>query len=91
MAAHVHFYDLHFHMLMKLHHVSGMIHATVGELRDVHEAVLMDADVYESSEVCDVCDDARKNHSWGEVLDFVDAAVEAELLKLLSGVTTGLL
>ena len=91
MAAEVYFKDLHLDVLVELHHVGGMVHPTVGKLGDVHEAVLMDTDVYESSEVRDVRDDAGKNHSWGKILDFVDAAVEAELLKLLSRVTARLL
>ena len=91
MTAEVYLEDFHLNVLVQLHYISGMGNAAVSQLRDMHEAVLVDTDVHESTEVGDVRDDAGQNHAGSKVLDVVDAAVEAELFKLLSWVTAGFL
>ena len=41
----------------------------VGQLADMHEAVLMYADVYKRAEIGDIGDDSGKRHPWLQVLD----------------------
>ena len=58
MAAVVYFEHLDCDVLVELDDVGGVGDAAIGHLRDVDEAVLMDADVDESTEVGDVRHDA---------------------------------
>ena len=60
-------------MLVELDHVGGVGDASRGHLRDVDEAVLMDADVDEGTEIGDVGDDAGQFHPLDEVVDGIDA------------------
>ena len=58
---------------LTLHDVAGLddlariLHEPVGELRDVHEAVLVHADVDERAEVRDVGDHAFEHHAGLEI------------------------
>ena len=69
-----------------MHHVGRRSHVAVGQLRDVHQPVLFDADVDESPEGRDVGDDARQKHSLAQVADRVHVGVECEDLQLLAWV-----
>jgi hypothetical protein len=60
-----------------------------GELGDVDEAVLVDADVDEGAEVGDVGDDAFEGHVVFEVGDGEDVVAEGEGVELLAGVAAG--
>ena len=53
--------------LMDLHHIRSLFHEAVGELTDMHQAVLMHADVHECPEGGDVGDDARQRHAGLEI------------------------
>ena len=68
------------HMLMQLHYVERMCNAAVGHLGDMHQSVLMDADIHEGTEVGDVRDDAWQHHSLHKVVDGGDILVELKLL-----------
>ena len=58
----------------------------VGQLTDMHEAVLVHADIDKRAEGRDIGDNARQLHADFEVFDGVDAFGEAEDFKLLSRV-----
>ena len=45
-------------MLVQVYYLVGVSHILVGQLRDVHQTVLVDADVDEGTEIGDVGDDA---------------------------------
>ena len=59
----------HGQLLADLHDLARVLDELVGELRDVDEAVLVDADVDERAERGDVGDDALEHHARLEVLD----------------------
>ncbi len=61
----------------------------VGELRNVDEFVLMDADIDEGTEGGDVGDDAGQLHADGEVGGFFDAVLEGEQLELFARAAAG--
>ena len=91
MAAEVNVEDADGDVLVEVDDVAGMGDAAVGHLGDVHQTVLMDAEVDEGSEIGDVGDDAGQNHPLMKVVDGLNAAVEVELFYLLTGVAAGLL
>lgn len=62
----------------------------VGELGDVGEAVLVDADVDEGAEGGNVGHDAGELHAFGEVGDGVNAFLEFDELEFGAGVASGL-
>ena len=53
----------------------------VGDPADVHQTVLMDADVHECSEGRDVGDDARQNLADPEIGELVNVRIEGECLE----------
>ena len=67
----------------------GIADEVVGELADVDQAVLVDADIDERAEGGDVGDDAGQFHARREVLGFVHAVGEAERLELLARIAAG--
>ena len=62
-----------------------------GELRDVDEAVLVDADVDEGAEGRHVGDDARADHPGLQVLELVHVVAELRRLERVARVAAGLL
>ena len=54
----------------------GIVDKVIGELADVDEAILVDADIDEGSEGGDVCDESWEAHAFGEVGGFIDALGE---------------
>ena len=76
-------------LLMELHGVERRGHEALAELRDVHKAVLVDANVDEGAKVGYVGYDARQDHSLGKVVDGRHALVETERLKFFSRVASG--
>ena len=83
--------DANADMLVEADNIHRMADASVGELRNVDEAILMDADVYEGTEVCDVCDDAGQLHAFAQVVDGTDVSVELERFERLAWVAAGFL
>ena len=71
----------HANLLSNPHHRVRIADIPVGELRDVHEAVLMNADVDESSEGDDVRHDALELHPFGEMLWLSDVGPECRCLE----------
>ena len=90
-ATHIDFDDTDADVLMKADDLCGVSDEAVGELRDVDESVLMNADVDEGSEVGDVRHDTGEFHSYDEVGEGVDVLVEFEDFNLSTWVTPWLL
>ena len=90
-AVHIDFDDTDTDVLMKADDLCGVSDEAVGELRDVDEAVLMNTDVDEGSEVGDVCHDTGEFHSYDEVGESMDILVEFEDFNLSTGITPRLL
>ena len=84
----IHLDDADTDVLMEFHHISGMGDATVCHLRDMHQTILMDADINKGPEVGDVRHDAWQFHSLDEVVDGVYTGIELKLLYLLAWVAT---
>src|SRR5216683_6536595 len=81
LAGGVYFQDGYFHLLTDPHHFVGVLDETIGQLADVHQAILVHADVDERAEGGDVGDDARHFHARPQVVERVDAFAEAEDLE----------
>ena len=73
-------YDTNHHLLLNFYDTCRVFHEVVGELRDVHQPLDMNAYIDESSEVGDVRHDAWQNHPLAEVVDVVNRLVEGESL-----------
>ena len=69
---------------------AGVLDEAVGQLGDVDEAVLVDADVDKGSELGDVGDDAFEGHVGMDVGELADALVEGGGDELVAGVAAGL-
>ena len=70
---------------------SRVAHKFSTDLRDVYEAVFLDAHIHEATEVGDVGHDAGEHHTFLQVVDGLHVLVELEYLDGLSGVTSGFL
>ena len=76
-------------LLAGLYDGGGFFDEAVGELANVNEAVLVDADVDEGAEGGDVGHDTGQLHARLEILGFVDAGLKGEGFKFLAGVAAG--
>ena len=72
-ACGIDFQHFHFDHIAGFHHFARVLDELIGQGGDVHQAVLMDADVHECAEVGDVGDHAFEYHADLQVADFVDA------------------
>ncbi len=70
--------------------LGGILDEAVGELADVDEAVLMDADVDEGAELGDVGDDAFEDHAGLNVGELADVIVEVGGDELVAWIAAGL-
>ncbi len=63
-------YAQHYHLHHVAHgeHLGGMLHIPVRDLGDMHQAVLMDADVHKRAEINDVPHCAGQHHAGLQVL-----------------------
>ena len=86
LATEVNANDADAHVLMQADNLSGVGDVAVGQLGNVDETVLMDADIDKSSEVGDVGNDAWQLHAFTQVVDGLHAGVELKLLNLFAGV-----
>ena len=78
---------LDMHMLMNAYYCRRVAHKVVGELGNMHQTVFFDADVYKTSEVSNVCHNARQLHPFCQVIDRAYIPVEFEGLDFLPRVT----
>ena len=74
-----------------LHHLARVLDEAVGQLGDVHQPVLVHADVDEGAERGDVGDHALQLHARLQVGDLLDALLEGGGLELGARVAAGLL
>ena len=87
----VHLLDAHLDDVAGLHHLARVLDEAVGQLGDVHEPVLVHADVDEGAERRDVGDDAFELHAGLQVRDLLDALLEGGGLELGARIAAGLL
>ena len=76
---------------MDTYHRSRVAHKFSADLRDVYQAVFLDAHIHETAEVGDVRHDAGEHHTFLQVIDGLHVLVELEYMDGLSGVASGLL
>ena len=67
-----------------------MLHVAVGNLRNVDEAVLVDADIDKCPKVNHISHRTLENHAGLEVRDIHDIAAENRSVELLTRVAAGL-
>ena len=65
----IHLHHFHHYLLPQADHIRRVLDEFVGQLRDVHQPALLDADVHKSAEVGDVVDDTRHHHADLQVFD----------------------
>ena len=70
---------------------SWVTNIAVGQLRHMHQAILLDAYIHEAAEVGDVGDDAGEHHPCFHIIYRADALIEVPHLDSLAWVTAGLL
>ena len=85
----VHFHDRDLDGLADFDDFAGVLDEVVGELADVDEAVLVDADIDKGAEGGDVGDDAGKFHADLEVGGFFHAFSEGKGFEFLTGIAAG--
>src|SRR5690606_34329391 len=83
--------DRHLDDLAHLDRLARVLHEPVRQLRDMHEAILVDADVHEGAEVRHVRHHALQPHAGPQVGDPLDAFREARADELATGIATRLL
>lgn len=88
-AGEVYFNDFYHYFLLHVDNGHGVADKLVGELGDMDEAFDLDAEVHEATEISDVGDDARQDHSLLQVVDGVESVVERELFVFATWVATG--
>ena len=71
-----------------MHHLGGVLDAALGHLRDVDEALDLDAQVHEAAELRDVGHHAGQHHALCQVVDGADVGVEGEDVGHAAGVAT---
>jgi hypothetical protein len=87
----VHLEHAHLDDLAGLHDLARIGDEAIAELADVHEAVLMHADVQERTEVGDVRDDTLERHARREIGELAHALLEGRSLELGPRITARLL
>ena len=71
--------------------LARVLHELVGQLRYVHQSILMHADIDEGAECRHVRHDALKHHAGPQIRDFLDPLLEFGRLELGPRIATGLL
>ena len=67
MAFQIHLKDFYHYLLMKFDNLVGVVHPSVGKLRDMHQSILMNPNIHKCPEISDICHNTRKHHSLLEV------------------------
>src|SRR5690606_17591947 len=76
LALDIHILDPHLYDIAGLHHLARVLDEAIRQLGDVHQPVLMHADIDEGAERSDVGDDPFELHPGLQVRDFLDALPE---------------
>ncbi len=77
LARQVHRHHLDLDQVAGLHHFARILHELARQGGDVHQAILVNADVHESAEVGDVGDGAFEHHAGFQVLEGLHPLLEA--------------
>ncbi len=77
------------HHVAHAHHVVRALDVAIGQLTDVHQTRILEADVDERAEIDDVEDRPFQLHAGAEVLDLQDALLEDGLGKVITWVALG--
>ena len=73
-----------------LQHLAGMLQPTVAHFADMHQTVLMNADVHEDTKVDDITHRTGQLHAGDQILHFQHILPQYGGRQLVTGVTTGL-
>ena len=76
------------YLLLHSYNFGRIAHESVGQLADVHQAVLVYADIDEGAESGDVGDDSGQLHSRFQILDLLHPFGEAERLEFAARIAT---
>src|SRR5262245_61066868 len=82
--------DAYLHAVTDANDGAGILHEAVGELGDVHETVLFDAEIDEGAERRHVRDDAVEHHAGRDVFDRADVVAELRCFERSARVAPGL-
>ena len=91
LLAHVNCHDAHFHDVTHGKHSLRIFHELVADFRNVHEAVLVNADIHECTEVCHVGHDTFHPATRNQVLNRANLVVELGVAEFLTRVAARLL
>src|SRR5574343_1063620 len=89
LAGQINFQHLDLHDLACLDYLVRVLDEGVGQRRDMHQTILMHADIDEGTKGRDVGDDAFEDHAGLQILHFGDAVGEGGRLELRARVATG--
>src|SRR5690606_8306350 len=85
----IHFSNRYHHLLLYLNQLIGVFYVTISQLAEVHQSVLMYADIHEGTEVGDICHDTRQPHANTEVGNGVYTFGKRKRLELLPRIPSG--
>ncbi len=90
LARDVHLHHLDLDHVARLDHLARVLDELVGQRGDMHQAVLVHADVDKGAEVGDVGDHPFEDHPRLQVLELLDALLELGGLEFRARVAAGL-
>ena len=83
--------DADLHNVADRNYLGGMLDKAIGQLGDMHKAVLMHADIHKRTKVDDVADGALEDHVGLEVLHLHDVGAQLGRRQRVAQVASGLL
>ena len=72
----VHLQHAHVHLLVKRNDFVRVAHIAVGQLRNMHQTFLVHPDVYETTEIRNIGNDARQYHPFLQVVHRMHIGIE---------------
>ena len=76
-------------LLLYFDEIIRILDEFIGELADVHQAILVYADVHEGAKISDIGDDPQQFHSRLQVVYFVDLVGKGDGLEAIAGIAPG--
>lgn len=73
-------------MLMKLHHFSRVGNKTIGQLRHMHQSVLMNTHINKSTELGDIGNNTWQKHARNQVGNGMHTLVEGKFFEVFTWV-----